>query len=57
MCVCAFFLLLLHEQQNELIMISRRSQAQKRGEKVIDRLKTVIRRQQFEVILQVCVFV
>eukprot|EP01084_Bolivina_argentea_P164196 285492_1 len=35
-----------------LSFVCYRSQAQKRGKKVIDRLKTVIRRQQFEVILQ-----
>ncbi len=40
---------------NPLSSYSRRSQAQKRGREVVHRLKGVIRRQQFEVILQVCV--
>ncbi len=39
-----------------LSFVCHRSQAQKRGKEVIDRLKTVIRRQQFEVILQASAF-
>ncbi len=39
-----------------LSFVCHRSQAQKRGKEVIDRLKTVIRRQQFEVIFQASAF-
>ncbi len=39
-----------------LSFVCHRSQAQKRGKEVIGRLKTVIRRQQFEVILQASAF-
>ncbi len=54
------FLTVITVQQDYPLIItilSRRTKAQKRGKEVIERLKTVIRRQQFEVILQVCMLV